>query len=96
MTTPSLKKLIVLAFISLHVTALCYWLIPANGYPKDELTAFTKRISGVSVADVLEVGKKYYRPEGTKIAVVGDASKFDGPLDRFGPVTRVTLDELDK
>ena len=66
------------------------------GYPEDELSSFSRRISAVSPTDVLNVAAKYYNPEGTKIAVVGDAAKFDGSLDRFGPVQKIPIDDLDK
>jgi zinc protease len=66
------------------------------GYPADELSTFSRRIMAVSVKDVSDMAKKYYTPEGTKIAVVGDAAHFDGNLDRFGPVHKIPLEELDK
>lgn len=65
------------------------------GYPEDELSGFSKRIAAVSAGDVLTMAEKYFRPEGAKIAVVGDSERFGGKLDRFGPVTVIPLEQLD-
>lgn len=63
-------------------------------YGPDELKTRMKKILAVSRKDILAFGKKYYDPAGVKIVVVGDAKKFDGSLDRFGPVTKIPLDSI--
>ena len=62
------------------------------GYPAGYLENYRDNIARVSRADVLRVAKKYLRPEGMKLVVVGDETKFDSPLSTFGSVHEIKLD----
>jgi zinc protease len=64
------------------------------GYPAGYLENYRDNIARVSRQDVLRVAKKYLRPEGMKLVVVGDEKKFDSPLSTFGSVHEIKLDNI--
>ena len=62
-------------------------------YPDDYLDKFTGNIQKVDKDDVLRAAKKYIKPENLIMVVVGDSESFDSPLDSFGKVTEISLEE---
>lgn len=61
------------------------------GYPEDYLDKYRDNIARVSKEDVLNVARKYLKPDAFKLVVVGDASKFDKPLSSQGEVRTLDL-----
>jgi zinc protease len=57
--------------------------------PDDHLDTHVKCVQKVSVSDVQEAAKKYFRPEALVISVVGDGEKLKEALKVFGPVALV-------
>jgi predicted Zn-dependent peptidase len=64
------------------------------GYPEDFLDHYMERLGGVAQEDVLEVARKYLRPEEMVILVVGDRSRFEGDLSDFGEVEELELEAM--
>ncbi|MBM3216094.1 insulinase family protein [Candidatus Poribacteria bacterium] len=62
-----------------------------HGYPEDFLSAYTKRIQTVSVADVRRVAQQYLQPDALTIVTVGREGSFGRALSDIGPVTHVSL-----
>ena len=60
------------------------------GMPADYLQQLKEAVENVTPQDIIEVAKRKLNPENLEILVVGDESKFDGPLSEFGEVE--TLD----
>lgn len=67
--------------------------IEYNDRPKDYLQTYLDNVRKVTREDVLRVAKRYLEPEGLTLLVVGDIPKFDKPLDDFGDVTVIPLEE---
>ena len=63
-------------------------------YPAGYLENFRDRIAAVTADDVLRVARKYLHPDAMTIMVVGDDSKFDQPLTRFGEVREIKLENF--
>jgi len=61
------------------------------GYPPDYLETYTDRIGSVTSRDVLDGVRKYVHPDGMTYLFVGDRSKFDGDITRFGPVHEIVI-----
>ena len=59
--------------------------------PDDHLDAYVEKVSAVTVKDVRRAARKYILPDGAVIAVVWDAGKIGGRLNKFSrcPVRRV-------
>lgn len=66
------------------------------GYPADYLDRYREKIAKVTKEDVLAAARKYLQPDKLKILVVGDGSKFDSPLSKFGTVAELTLESNSK
>jgi predicted Zn-dependent peptidase len=58
----------------------------------DFIEQFPARISAVSLKDLQRVAKQYLHPLQSVILVVGDANKFDVPLNKWGPMQQVYSD----
>ena len=65
-----------------------------DGYPPDYLETYIPRIRAVTKDDVKRVARKYLRAEEMRVLVVGDSTRFDQPLDAFGPVTVLPPDDV--
>ena len=69
-----------------------------TGQPLDYYRKYRDRISAVTKEKVLEVARKYIHPDRMVITIVGDwepcnkgGDKWPGPLEKLGPVQRITL-----
>ncbi len=69
-----------------------------TGQPMDYYQKYRDRISAVTKEKVLEVARKYIHPDRMVITIVGDwepcnkgGDKWPGPLEKLGPVQRITL-----
>jgi predicted Zn-dependent peptidase len=61
------------------------------GYAPDYLEKYRDRISRVTKEDVLAAARKHLKPEAFKLVVIGDASRFDKPLEGFGTIRELDL-----
>ena len=61
------------------------------GYHDDYLEQYRDNIAKVTKADILTAARKYLHPDAFKIVVVGDAAKFDLPLESLGKVQELDL-----
>jgi len=62
-------------------------LVKTMGLPNDYLEAFTQHVRPVEPDQIQAAAKKYFSPDQATIVVVGDASKIEKPLEKFGTVT---------
>ena len=62
-------------------------LVKTMGLPNDYLEAFTQHVRSVEPDQIQAAVKKYFSPDQATIVVVGDASKIEKPLEKFGGVT---------
>ncbi len=60
--------------------------------PTNYLETYLDNIGKVTKKDVLRVAKEYLKPDQTVILVVGNKEKFTEPLNLFGPVNEIKLD----
>jgi len=61
------------------------------GYPEGYLEQYRDNIAKVTRGDILTVARKYLHPDAFKIVIVGDAAKFDLPLESLGKVQELDL-----
>lgn len=66
--------------------------IEFEGLPLDYLDTYLDNVRAVTKEDVQRVAKEYLHPEGSKILVIGDNSRFDKPLEELG--SEVNIIEL--
>jgi len=58
-----------------------------NNLPDDYYATYLKRVDAVTKEDLLEVAKKYIRPDKANIVVVGKAEEVAPKLQQFGEIT---------
>ncbi|WP_305983568.1 M16 family metallopeptidase [Roseivirga thermotolerans] len=58
-----------------------------NNLPDDYYATYLKRVDAVTKEDILEVAKRYIRPDKANIIVVGKAEEVAEKLKPFGPIT---------
>jgi len=68
--------------------------IAFDNLPKDFLEIYRERITEVTLEDVNKVAKKYLHPDRMLLVVVGNSENFDGPLNQWGPVEEISLEEI--
>jgi zinc protease len=61
-------------------------LMKSMDLPNDYLEMFTTRVRSVEPDQIQAAARKYLAPDKATIVVVGDASKIEKPLEKFGPV----------
>lgn len=61
-------------------------LMKSMGLPDDYLEKFTAHVRSVEPDQIQAAAKKYFAPDQATIVVVGDASKIEKPLEKFGSV----------
>jgi len=61
-------------------------LMKSMGLPDDYLEKFTAHVRSVEPDQIQAAAKKYFAPDRATIVVVGDASKIEKPLEKFGAV----------
>jgi zinc protease len=61
-------------------------LVKTMGLPDNYLEMFTTRIRSVEPDQIQAAAKKYLSPDQAAIVVVGDVSKIEKPLEKFGKV----------
>ncbi len=86
-------------FFSSPITTMRnFAMLELQGKPMDYYKTYRDKIRSVTKEKVLEVAKKYIRPEKMVIMIVGDWEpcnqgdpKFPGPLSKLGKVHQITL-----
>jgi predicted Zn-dependent peptidase len=61
-------------------------LVKTMGLPADYLQMFTTRVRSVEPDQIQAAARKFLAPDNSAIVVVGDASKIETPLEKFGTV----------
>jgi len=61
-------------------------LVKTMGLPDDYLEMFTTRVRSVEPDKIQAAAQKYLAPDKDTIVVVGDASKIEKSLEKFGAV----------
>jgi zinc protease len=61
-------------------------LVKSMGLPSDYLQMFTTHVRSVEPDQIQAAARKYLSPDKATIVVVGDASKIEKPLEKFGSV----------
>lgn len=61
------------------------------GYPDGYLEKYRDNIAKVTKTDILNAARKYVRPDAIKLVIIGDAAKFDQPVNSFGRVRELDL-----
>jgi predicted Zn-dependent peptidase len=61
-------------------------LVETMGLPNDYLEMFTTRVRSVKPDQIQAAARKYLAPDNSAIVVVGDASKIEKPLEKFGTI----------
>ena len=64
------------------------------GLPPDYLKTYIARVSAVTEEDVLRAARTYLHPEKATILVLGEKEKFEPPLEKFGPVKTLKLEDV--
>ncbi|MGQ9617571.1 MAG: M16 family metallopeptidase [Candidatus Aminicenantia bacterium] len=79
-------------------TMLSFAQLEMQGEPFDYYMKYPQMIKMVTKEKVLEVAKKYIKPEKIAIMIVGDfepcnkgSEKFEGPLEKFGKIHFIKL-----
>jgi zinc protease len=63
-----------------------------KGYPSDFLKTYRDKITTITKEDIRRVAREFLHPEQAILMVVGNPELFDAPLDGFGPLTEIPLD----
>ncbi len=58
-----------------------------NDLPEDYYATYLKRVDAITKQDLLDVAKKYVRPDKANIVVVGKAEEVADKLKQFGEIT---------
>ncbi|HHT9134642.1 MAG TPA: M16 family metallopeptidase [Candidatus Avalokitesvara rifleensis] len=67
--------------------------IEYEGLPLDYLDTYVANITAVTKEDVLRVAQEYLHPDKITLLVVGNEKRFDRPLNHFGNVSIIELNE---
>ena len=92
-TKDSLINSFVFGFESSSQIAFQQMMLDYRGYAPDFLETFTDNIAEVTAADVQAVAQKYLHPDALTIVTVGNKANFDRPLDEFGEVTEIEIEQ---
>lgn len=60
--------------------------LKVHGLPRSYLETYVTRIRAVSAEQVQAVAKRYFDPQQLSVVVVGDASRIQKTVEKFGPV----------
>jgi zinc protease len=60
--------------------------IETFGLGRDYVINFADRVNAISPADVQRAAQNYLKPNSVTIVIVGPASRFEGPMKKFGVV----------
>ena len=92
-TKDSLINSFVFGFESSAQIAFQQMMLDYRGYAPDFLETYTDNIAKVTAADVQTVAQKYLHPDALTIVTVGNKANFDRPLDEFGAVNEIEIEQ---
>ena len=92
-TKDSLIYSFVFGFESSAQIAFQQMILAYRGFAPDFLETFTDNIAKVTAADVQAVAQKYLHPDALTIVTVGNKANFDRPLDEFGAVNEIEIEQ---
>ncbi|MDE0010324.1 MAG: insulinase family protein [Candidatus Poribacteria bacterium] len=92
-TKDSLINSFVFGFESSAQIAFQQMMLDYRGYAPDFLETYTDNIAKVAAADVQAVAQKYLHPDALTIVTVGNKANFDRPLDEFGAVNEIEIEQ---
>ena len=92
-TKDSLINSFVFGFESSAQIAFQQMMLDYRGYAPGFLETFTDNIAKVTAADVQAVAQKYLHPDALTIVTVGNKVNFDRPLDEFGEVNVIEIEQ---
>ena len=92
-TKDSLINSFVFGFESSSQIAFQQMMLAYRGYALDFLETYTDNIAKVTAADVQAVAQKYLHPDALTIVTVGNKTNFDRPLDEFGEVNEIEIEQ---
>ena len=92
-TKDSLINSFVFGFESSSQIAFQQMMLAYRGFAPDFLETFTDNIAEVTAEDVQAVAQKYLHPDALTIVTVGNKESFDRPLDEFGEVTEIEIEQ---
>ena len=92
-TKDSLINSFVFGFESSSQIAFQQMMLAYRGFAPDFLETFTDNIAKVTAADVQAVAQKYLHPDALTIVTVGNKANFDRPLDEFGEVNEIEIEQ---
>ena len=92
-TKDSLVNSFVFGFESSAQIAFQQMMLAYRGYAPDFLETYTDNIAKVTAEDVQAVAQKYLHPDALTIVTVGNKANFDRPLDEFGEVTEIEIEQ---
>jgi predicted Zn-dependent peptidase len=64
-----------------------------DGMPRDYYETYLDNVRKVTKQDVMAAAKKYLHPDEMTFLVVGNSEGFDAPLDEFGSVTMLDVED---
>ena len=92
-TKDSLINSFVFGFESSSQIAFQQMMLDYRGFAPDFLETFTDNIAKVTAEDVQAVAQKYLHPDALTIVAVGNKDNFDRPLDEFGEVNEIEIEQ---
>ena len=92
-TKDSLINSFVFGFESSTQIAFQQMMLAYRGYAPDFLETYTDNIAEITAEDVQAVAQKYLHPDALTIVTVGNKENFDRPLDAFGAVTEIEVEQ---
>ncbi|MYB93614.1 hypothetical protein F4054_02235 [Candidatus Poribacteria bacterium] len=92
-TKDSLINSFVFGFESSSQIAFQQMMLAYRGFAPDFLETFTDNIAKVTAEDVQAVAQKYLHPDALTIVTVGNKESFDRPLDEFGEVNEIEIEQ---
>lgn len=92
-TKDSLINSFVFGFESSSQIAFQQMMLAYRGFAPDFLETFTDNIAKVTAEDVQAVAQKYLHPDALTIVAVGNKDSFDRPLDEFGEVNEIEIEQ---
>ena len=92
-TKDSLINSFVFGFESSSQIAFQQMMLAYRDFAPDFLETFTDKIAKVTAEDVQAVAQKYLHPDALTIVAVGNKESFDRPLDEFGEVSEIEIEQ---
>ena len=92
-TKDSLINSFVFGFESSSQIAFQQMMLAYRDFAPDFLETFTDNIAKVTAEDVQAVAQKYLHPDALTIVAVGNKESFDRPLDEFGEVNEIEIEQ---